>query len=259
MRVLGIDPAPAKDSIIFDGKEFQHFSPKQLKEHIDRLSMQEGSLFIAWDAPLSAAIDKDNFSLTIRKIERFFNRNGRYAKKLHIPEGISTLGFSSCPHWTLSQYLFGYPVINPHFCRNIEFELVMDNEVLINNGVGHYITEIHPALSMWILLKDIIDDPLFSTSWKYKGDSSVNTKKRSHIIVEYLFSLEFVQDYIDVAVVSIATDDELDAFVCWLMGRALFENDLRARIYGDRSNGSFLLPYDEKIYNKLNSYLYSSN
>jgi len=55
MRVLGIDPAPAKDSVMFDGKEFQHFSPKQLKEHIDGLSKQEELLFIAWDAPLSAA------------------------------------------------------------------------------------------------------------------------------------------------------------------------------------------------------------
>ena len=63
MKVLGIDPAPAKDSVIFDGNEFQHFSPKQLKEHIDRLSMQEESLFIAWDAPLSAAMDEENFSL----------------------------------------------------------------------------------------------------------------------------------------------------------------------------------------------------
>ena len=257
MRVLGIDPAPAKDSVIFDGQEFQHFSPKQLKEHIDRLSMQEESLFIAWDAPLSAAMDEENFSLTIRKIERFFNRNGRYAKELHIPEGISTLGFSSCPHWTLSQYLFGYPVINPHFCRNIEFELVMDNEILQKSRAGHFLTEIHPALSMWILLKDIIDDELFDASWKYKGDSSKETKKRSHIIVEHLFALEFVQEYIDTISLRIITDDELDAFVCWLMGRALINNDPRVRIYGDRSNGSFLLPFDAEIYNKLNSYLYS--
>ena len=255
MKVLGIDPAPAKDSVIFDGKEFQHFCPQGLKEYIDTLVTQEESLFIAWDAPLSAALDDDNFSLTIRKIERFFNRNGRYAKELHIPEGISTLGFSSCPHWTLSQYIFGHPVINPYFQNNIDFELVMDNERLSKSRAGHYITEIHPALSMWILLKDIIDDELFNTSWKYKGDSSVETKKRSHIIVEHLFALEFVREYINTDNISITTDDELDAFVCWLMARALMDNDPRVRIYGDRSNGSFLLPFDEKIYNSLNTYL----
>ncbi len=219
--------------------------------------MQEESLFIVWDAPLSAAIDEENFSLSIRKIERFFNRNGRHAKELQIPEGILTLGFSSCPHWTLSQYILGHPIINPHFCRNTEFELVMDNEILQKSRVGHSITEIHPALSMWILLKDIIDDELFDASWKYKGDSSKETKKRSHIIVEHLFALEFVQEYIDTTSLRITTDDELDAFVCWLMGRALINNDPRVTIYGDRSNGSFLLPYDVEIYNKLNSYLYS--
>ena len=110
---------------------------------------------------------------------------------------------------------------------------------------------------MWILLKDSIDDTLFDSSWKYKGDSSKETKKRSHIIVEHLFALAFVQEYIDTTSLRITTDDELDAFVCWLMGRALIDNDPRVRIYGDRSNGSFLLPFDAEIYNKLNSYLYS--
>ncbi len=56
-----------------------------------------------------------------------------------------------------------------------------------------------------------------------KGDSSKETKKRSHIIVEHLFALEFVQKYIDRSSVNITTDDELDA----------------------------------EIYTKLNSYLYS--
>jgi len=255
MKVLGIDPAPAKDSVVFDGRDFKTFDPRELKEYIDTLSKEEEFLFIAWDVPLSAALDDNNFSLTIRKIERFFNRNGRHAKELHIPEGISTLGFSSCPHWTVSQYIFGYPVINPHFQNNIDFELVMDNETLIKSRAGHYITEIHPALSMWILLKNIIDDELFNSSWKYKGDSSMRTKKRSHIIVEHLFALEFVREYIDTDNISITTDDELDAFVCWLMGRALGDNDPRVRIYGDKSNGSFLLPFDEKIYNSLNVYL----
>ena len=257
MKVLGIDPAPAKDSVVFDGRDFKTFGPRELKAYIDVLSKEEKSLFIAWDAPLSAALDDNNFSLTIRKIERFFNRNGRYAKELHIPKGISTLGFSSCPHWSVSQYIFGHPIINPHFQNSIDFELVMDNETLSKRRAGHYITEIHPALSMWILLKDIIDDELFNSSWKYKGDSSAQTKKRSHIIVEHLLALEFTQKYIDPSKITITTVDELDAFVCWLMARALIENDPRAKIYGDRSNGSFLLAFDEQIYNRLNTYLNS--
>jgi len=233
MVVLGIDPAPAKQSVVFDGKRFYHFTPKELKEYIDILTIQEEPLFVAWDAPLSAALGEDDFSLTIRRIERFFNRNGRWAKEMFIPEGISTLGFASCPHWSISQYIFGYPAINVNYHNGMKFELVMDNEVPFQERAGHFITEIHPALSMWILLKESIDDPLFNDSWKYKGDSSKSTKKRSHIIVEHLFTLAITQEYIDTSKISISMDDELDAFVCWLMGRALVDGDPRVRIYGD--------------------------
>ena len=38
-----------------------------LKNFIDDLVQEENNLFISWDVPLSAAIDKKNFSLTIRK------------------------------------------------------------------------------------------------------------------------------------------------------------------------------------------------
>jgi len=248
MVVLGIDPAPAKQSVIFDGKQFQHFTPKELKEYIDRFTMQEESLFVAWDAPLSAALDADDFSLTIRRIERFFNRNGRSAKEMLIPEGISTLGFASCPHWSISQYIFGYPAIDPNYHKGMKFELVMDNEYSFKKRAGHFITEIHPALSMWILLKESIEDVLFMDSWKYKGDSSKSTKKRSHLIVEHLFALAITQEYIDTSTITIISDDELDAFVCWLLGRAFVESDKRVRIYGDSKRGSFLLPYDKTIY-----------
>jgi len=196
MVVLGIDPAPAKQSVIFDGKRFYHFTPKEML----------------------------------------------------IPEGISTLGFASCPHWSISQYIFGYPVIEPNYHKGMKFELVMDNEGLFKKRAGHFITEIHPALFMWILLKESIDDVLFMDSWKCKGDSSNSTKKRSHLIVDHLFALAITQEYIDTSTITITSDDELDAFVCWLMGRAFVESDKKIRIYGDSKRGSFLLPYDKTIY-----------
>lgn len=108
MKVLGIDPAPSKNSIVFDGDIFREFTPRELKGYIEDLTKKDNFIFISWDAPLSAAIDRDNFSLTIRKIERFFNRLGRHAKELGIPEGISTLGYSGCPHWSISQLYLDY-------------------------------------------------------------------------------------------------------------------------------------------------------
>lgn len=83
-----------------------------------------------------------------------------------------------------------------------------------------YITEIHPALSIWILLKDRLkSNELFQTSWKYKGDvKPITLLRRTHLIAE-LLKLDIVKNEIDIDKVVIKSDDELDAFVCWLMER----------------------------------------
>ena len=191
MKVIGIDPAPSKKSIVFDGDDFRELTPLELKEYIDKVAKEHNSLFVSWDAPLSAAIDKDNFSLTIRKIERYFNRLGRYAKELGIPEGISTLGYSGCPHWTMSQYIFGLPILNSSLQSSSKFKLVMNEAEIKTNGL--YITEIHPALSMWILLKDKLNDnPLFKNSWKYKGDTKPDTIQRRTTLIEAILNLAIV-------------------------------------------------------------------
>ncbi|RLA80763.1 MAG: hypothetical protein DRG78_10355 [Epsilonproteobacteria bacterium] len=256
MKIIGIDPAPSKKSIVFDGEIFLELTPIELKNYIEALSKNHDSIFISWDAPLSAAIDKENFSLTIRKIERFFNRLGRHAKELGIPEGISTLGYSGCPHWSISQYIFGLPILNPSLQQSSKFNLVM-NEADINEK-GYFITEIHPALSMWILLRDELkENELFKDSWKYKGDNKLETIKRRTHLIDELLRLNIVKTEIDIDKITINTDDQLDAFVCWLIARLLFKQEGRAKIYGDRLNGSFLLAYDKEIYSKLNSYLNS--
>jgi hypothetical protein len=239
MKVLGIDPAPAKNSIVFDGKEFLRLTPKELKVYID--SIKEDT-FIAWDSPLSGAIEEGEFSLTIRKIESFFYRQSKTARELNIPKGISTLGFSSCPHWTISQYIFGYPIMNYDLVHNLKWDLVMNNEQISKQPLQ--ITETHPALSIWIILKDILKEhPLFKNSWQYKGysNSDKNIKKRLEVIINELFKTNFVTDIFKDRVV-INSDDELDAFVCYILGMQLFNNEAKAHILGNNILGSFLLP-----------------
>lgn len=250
MKILGIDPAPAKNSIIYDGEEFLKLTPKELKRYIDFI---DEPTFIAWDSPLSGAMDENEFSLTIRKIESFFYRQSKNARELGIPKGISTLGFSSCPHWTISQYIFGYPAINSDFMRDLKWDLVMENYNI--NKQPYQITEAHPALSIWILLKDILkDDPLFKSSWQYKGysNSDRDIKKRMERIIEELFKLEFVKDVCDDLPI-ISSDDELDAFICYILGAQLLKNDPKSHILGNRVVGSFLLPNinNDKILNKF--------
>ena len=255
MRVLGIDPAPSKKSVVFDGENFLHLSIFELEELLEKEKSQSENILISWDAPLSAALDRENFSLSIRKIESFFYRQSRTAKALDegrgIPHGISTLGFSGCPHWSISQYIFGLPILNPKRQRVAEFQLLMSRDNLSSKGL--YITEIHPALSMWILLKDQLKThALFQHSWQYKGNSAEETLKRRAILIELILQLDLVKDVLK-STIEIKNDDELDSFVCWLMGEHLVRGDARVAIYGDSKRGSFLLPLDEEILRQFNN------
>ncbi|MEA3352377.1 MAG: DUF429 domain-containing protein [Campylobacterota bacterium] len=251
MKILGIDPAPAKKSIIFDGREFIEKTPKELKVYIDNLNEDT---FISWDAPLSAAVYEGDFSLTIRQIERFFNRQSKTAKNLGIPKGISTLGYSGCPHWTISQYIFGYPVINESFLKKLKFDLLMENSEINNKNIFK-ITESHPALSLWIVLKeDLKNNELFKDSWQYKGysQSDKNITKRREIITKSLMKKEFVQEVEFNKEITIDSDDKLDAFVCYILGSHLVNKTAKAKILGDKVKGSFLIPYDKVIFEVFN-------
>ena len=250
--VLGIDPAPAKASVLFDWKEFLYFFPKELQQYLQEKE-QEKPLFISWDAPLSAALDDASFSLTIRPIERFFNRLGRHAKALGIPEGITTLGYASCPHWTLSQYIFALPKLHYDLHREGNYKLLMEDSTILQERT-HYITEIHPALSLWIFFhKEFANDPLFRDSWKYKGDRNKETLLRRERLSEAVLVL--AQRYFAVNKLVIASDDELDAFVCWFVAKLYLDEEREAAIYGNTQVGSFLLPFDPAIKQAFSSYI----
>jgi Protein of unknown function (DUF429) len=257
MLVLGIDPAPSKKSIVFDGELFHHFDINELEEYLNKISERHSDVFISWDAPLSAALNKKNFSLSIRKIESFFYRQSKTARALNkergIPKGISTLGFSTCPHWTISQYLFGLPILNPRLHKTSEYKLLMSQKELQLKGLQ--ITEAHPALSMWILLKEELkDNKYFQDSWQYKGNTLKETLLRREILIDAVLKHPLTQKVLS-SNIEISNDDELDAYICWLLAKHLIRKGEDVRIYGDSDNGSFLLPYDETIYKLLHKTL----
>ena len=253
MLVLGIDPAPVKKSVVFDGVKFREFTPYNLKRFIDKISFRHKSIFIAWDAPLSAAIDKDNFNLYERRIEKYFNRNNKKIRDFFIPKGISTLGYASCSHWTISQYIFGYPNLNPLLNSSHTYQLVQHTRD-INFVDGLQITETHPALALWIVLKELLaEHPLFVETWQYKGVDAKDksNKKRREIIIDTLFVIPFVADEIDLSLYKdelLDSDDKLDAFFCWLLASKLLKKNRNVTIFGDNKVGSFLLAYDKSIY-----------
>lgn len=248
MKIIGIDPAPSKDTVIYDGRKFRIIKVKNLKRFISCMEKLYEDIFICWDAPLSAATSKGCFNLYERNIEKFFNRQTKKNKSFTIPQGISTLGYAGCPHWTISQYIFGYPVLNYEFTKPLKYTLVSSQSDIANKGL--YITETHPALSMWIWAKN----SHIIKSWLYKHNSK-KVDQRVEMIQNIIEDLETRLD-IRIPKDEILLDtkhmsDKLDAYICWLLGKKLFEFNNKVKIYGDSLNGSFLLPFDDDIHNEM--------
>ncbi len=245
MKVIGIDPAPSKKSVIYDGIEFRKVDAHKLRSFIKELA-KEPKVLVGWDAPLGAATDKDEFDLYSRKIERFFNNQ---RKGLGIPKGISTLGYAGCPHWTISQYVLGLPLLNEELQRRGALHYLNHNDELIEHS--HCVVETHPALSLYILLRHRLEeDPLFSKgSWQYKGNIPKKEKNaRIDRILNALNEHETAKKHMGFLSHKELDDDSLDALVCYIVTSMFVHEPGSAVIYGDERRGSFLLPYDAAYY-----------
>ena len=227
MKILGIDPAPAKESIIFDGKEFFSKKPFELKDFLEEKT-KNSPYIIGWDAPLGDDFSK---SLSQKPIEKILNNKSNYINEQKPPKGISTLPFSTCPHWSISQFTLGYPIVNYEIIdkSKLKYNLVQSKSDISQTKPN--VVEVHPAYTMWVWLKDNI------TEFKYKGskESKANFKK----IVRELFKLKIAKKYKNIEDL-IINDDYLDSFVAYLIIEEFLQS--RAFIYGNKESGAMLLP-----------------
>ena len=236
MRLFGIDPAPAKNSLLFDGEEFFSFNSKELKEFLNQ-NVNKNTL-ISWDAPLG-----DNFeeSLSYKPIEKILNTKANYKNEQKPPRGISTLPFSQCPHWSISQYLLGYPIINNDIVdyKKLKYHLVQNNTL---STTKPNLFETHPAYSIWLFTKDRLDE------FEYK-----KSKKIFAQIVDTLFEKEEIKKY-NFIKSKIINDDYLDSFIAFINLELFLEK--KAFVYGNSRQGAMLLPkldgiLKDDILNKL--------
>lgn len=236
IKVIGIDPAPSKKSTIFDGKVFLEMDCFELKTFLSELKKEHENILICWDAPLSFIPDNTNFNT--RTIESYFN------KKVKPPKGVTVQGFAGCPHWAISQYLLGYPKVGD-FEVGVEppFDLVFDRKAITKS-----VTEVHPGLAIWVWLKD--DSEFNIENWLYKKDST--TRRNIESAIGKLFPKD------KRAIDQIKNDDHLDAYVAWKLGRVWVDNapqKTKVEILGDINLGSFLLPYDQNIFEGLKKFV----
>ena len=103
------------------------------------------------------------------------------------------------------------------------------------------------------------NDALFSNSWQYKGNLTKSLKQaRICKIVDTLYELGIPQKAgitLDVQEEIKQSDDYLDAFVCYVISALFVSGSDVVALYGDAKRGSFLLPYDAKIYEQFENFI----
>jgi predicted RNase H-like nuclease len=244
VEIIGVDPAPGKNSFIYDGDSFYDLNADEL---IDFFKEKEKSnnILICWDAPLSGPdiINKTTFSgsYTDRPVEKALR------KAIGKVEGCSVLPYSGCPHWTVSKAVFGYPIVGKFDTleKDLPFKKLRSKE-----DSGKLIVEVHPAVSMYFWLGNDFK--------KYKGSGI--TKAKQEMAIKN--NLKGVKKAIgsSLKLPEINSDDELDAFVAYVMGYFWIHQNPEVSLLGNEDKGgAMLLPNKaeiiEKVDDKLNKLL----
>ena len=169
MRVVAIDPAPAKESTMYSAEGgFRSVPASEMRGVLEDLA---SPVLLCWDAPLTgprsveeAGSGDGDFSQ--RRLDSFFARKETGFKT---PKGISVLPYAGCPHWTISRSVLGLPRVGPwdaDFDR-LPFHLLPGNAreasgVAVSQLTRSCAVEIHPAVAAWLWCKK----ELRKRSWK---------------------------------------------------------------------------------------------
>lgn len=243
IKVIGIDPAPGKQSTVYSEKDedgFKSFYANELKKYLDE---QKAPVLICWDAPLTGPRNPDAEQIlpgdyTQRQIESFFKQQ----QGMKTPTGISVQGYASCPHWAITRALLGLPRVGPYDTpwQDLPFQLLASEEDKTQSAPpGKYVVEVHPAVALWLWLRPQ-DDYVYKPN---KNTSKAKAKAKSLCFYRQL-KKQFPQIKLPM---TIANDDQLDALVAWLLGKLWVESHNEVILLGSMETGAMLLPQSEAL------------
>jgi hypothetical protein len=140
--VLGVDPAPSKTTVAFDGTAFHAWAPVDVKGCLAGLIAGKRHVLVLWDAPLSM----DEGSFYGRQVDRAASALVRNWTERPVPiaerKAIGVAPAAGCPHNLLSMHVLGGPVGQPQ----LGLELLRDRADLATGG--RWFAEVHPAVAM---------------------------------------------------------------------------------------------------------------
>lgn len=238
--VYGIDPAPKKGLSVYDGCGFDHIPIEDASSYLEEIGKKGKNVLVCWDSPLTAPSFSSTAKIegsvfTQRKIESFFSR-----KNWKPPKGISVRGYAGCPHWTISRFLLGLPQIGKFDSTHLPFNLQTSNIEKPKSGIN--VVEVHPALAVWLALRD--NRKIKPDGWAYKDKKEKSSFEK---ILTELKKTELFSDALEGFAPKTVDDDGLDARVAYALGTAWLNNAHNVKILGDRDSGGFLLPMIDKI------------
>lgn len=251
LLILGIDPAPSKRGNAVVQINIQagvaHIRPPIQWTHAETrtqlldLKTSHQYVLLAWDAPLTGPADLNTpgeQDFTQRRLEKVVLQS-----KPKPPAGISVQGYSGCQHWTISQWLFGLPQVQPNFEPLNDFELVTED---VGGLPERSLVEVHPAVALWQWLKDEYpknDEDFFC--YKKSSRRGIYSQRREKLIQMLAtrwrrqLDLEVTDNVIEAAKDSA---DHFDALIAAVLAYAWAVKDGFVHLVGSRATGAWLLP-----------------
>ena len=243
LRVIAIDPAPAKPSVVFDGASYSRKSASELRDYVTPISSTGPGTLVCWDAPLTGPADLRNsgsngHDFTKRKIERFFSVRGTGFKT---PKGISVQGYGACPHWTITRSLLGLTRVGPFDASASQLPFGLMTDLQYRDDHRPCVVEIHPALAAWLWCRAERES---KASWVYKGDGKPQCERR-RVWLE-MWDIISSRSEFATGFPCPNTDDEFDATVGYILGTTISRESAgqpqSCTIIGNVRDGAFLVP-----------------
>lgn len=231
MKIIGIDPAPSKNSTVYDGESFKEFKPHELIKYVKCLEIKNDVL-IAWDAPLTGPGEDVDGDFYYRPIER------KLTALIKNIDGVSVRPYAGCPHWAITKATLGYPILSQREkLDNYPFMMISSPE-----KKGLNLVEVHPAVALYYWIGDCIQ--------KYKGINK--SEERTAVNYNYGALKEKLESHTDINFPDVKeNNDNLDAFVAYLLGYLWLNDKEKVKLYGNNNAGSMLLPRTDELDKEL--------